>query len=52
MQFVLRNRNKIGKNNNNKNAVEENGDIVMNDQTEIDIFTKRFGFDDKLLKEC
>ena len=46
----LGNRNKIGKNNNNKNAVEENGDIVMNDQTEIDIFTKRFGFDDKFVE--
>ena len=47
----LGNRNKLGKkNNNNKNAVEENGDIVMNDQTEIDIFTKRFGFDDKFVE--
>ena len=36
--------------NNNKNVVEENGDIVMNDQTEIDIFTKKFGFDDKFVE--
>ena len=41
---------KIEKANNNKNIVEENGDIVMNDQTEIDIFTKKFGFDE--LKKC
>lgn len=36
---------------NNKNIVEDNGDIVMNDQTEIDIFTKKFGFDDKLVEK-
>ena len=36
--------------NNNKNIVEDNGDIVMNDQTEIDIFTKKFGFDDKFVE--
>jgi len=34
----------------NKNLVEDNGDIVMNDQTEIDIFTKKFGFDDKFVE--
>ena len=37
--------------NSNKNIVEENGDIVMNDQTEIDIFTKKFGFDDKFVEK-
>ena len=43
---------KIEKNNfnNNKNNLEENGDIIMNDQTEIDIFTKKFGFDDKFVE--
>ena len=50
----LGNKNKIAisnnSNNNNKNVVEENGDIVMNDQTEIDIFTKKFGFDDKFVE--
>ena len=37
-------------NNSNKNMIEDNGDIVMNDQTEIDIFTKKFGFDDKFVE--
>jgi len=37
--------------NSNKNILEENGDIVMNDQTEIDIFTKKFGFDDKFVEK-
>ena len=41
---------KMEKANNNKNIVEENGDIVMNDQTEIDIFTKKFGFDEKFVE--
>ena len=30
--------------------MEDNGDIVMNDQTEIDVFTKKFGFDDKFVE--
>ena len=44
------NKMKLEKNS-NKNIVEENGDIVMNDQTEIDIFTKKFGFDDKFVEK-
>ena len=44
------NKTKVDKNS-NKNLVEDNGDIVMNDQTEIDIFTKKFGFDDKLVEK-
>ena len=35
---------------NNKNMMEDNGDIIMNDQNEIDIFTKKFGFDDKFVE--
>ena len=44
------NKTKLEKNS-NKNIVEDNGDIVMNDQTEIDIFTKKFGFDDKFVEK-
>lgn len=44
------NKMKLEKNS-NKNIEEENGDIVMNDQTEIDIFTKKFGFDDKFVEK-
>ena len=44
------NKMKVEKNN-NKNIIEDNGDIVMNDQTEIDIFTKKFGFDDKFVEK-
>ena len=34
----------------NKNIVEDNGDIIMNDETEIDIFTKKLGFDEKFVE--
>ena len=44
------NKMKLEKNS-NKNIIEDNGDIVMNDQTEIDIFTKKFGFDDKFVEK-
>ena len=32
------------------NIVEDIGDIEMKDETEIDIFTKKFGFDDKFVE--
>ena len=36
----------------NNTGMEENGDIIMDDDitTEIDIFTKKFGFDDKFVE--
>ena len=34
----------------NANAMEEISDIEMTDETEVDIFTKKFGFDDKFVE--
>ena len=43
---------KIGGGNNGKNigVVQELSDIEMKDETEIDIFTKKFGFDEKFVE--
>ena len=39
----------LGQGGKNSNAMDEISDIEMNDETEVDIFTKKFGFDDKFI---
>ena len=39
----------LGQGDKNSNAKDEISDIEMNDETEVDIFTKKFGFDDKFI---
>ena len=46
-------RIKIGGNKNNKtkdvSGIDNDGDVIMTDMTEVDIFTKKFGFDDTFI---
>ena len=49
-KFLGKNPKKMEDGGDEKNIVEDNGDIIMNDGTEIDIFTKKLGFDEKFVE--
>ena len=49
-KFLGKKSKNMGDDGAEKNIVEENGDIIMNDGTEIDIFTKKLGFDEKFVE--